>query len=142
MRLVTSWLKSACTRAMRGPLPGRMAGASLTCGDRLRRQGHRPTVDGGADLQPEEIDQVVGVEAEVEAVVAQEAAGVDGPRQVAVLAVLEGGQVADPDLGVALDTRQVDEPGLASGPQHFAELGRLALRHSPSSSRNVSVISP
>src|SRR5439155_17207808 len=53
------------------------------------------------------------VEPEVDGVVAQEALRVHGPGQVAVVARLEGAQVAHPDLGVALGPDEVDALVLA-----------------------------
>ena len=58
-------------------------------------------------------DDVLGVEAEIQRVVAQEALGVDGARQLGVLAVLERGQVARADLRVALGPVEVDALTLA-----------------------------
>ena len=70
-----------------------------------------------AALPPPLADDVLGVEAEVERVVAQEALRVDGARQLAVLAVLEGGEVAGPDLGVALGPVEVHALALAGREQ-------------------------
>ena len=66
-----------------------------------------------AALAPPLAEDVVGVEAEVERVVAQEALRVDGARQLAVVAALERGEVAGPDLRVALGAVQVDALALA-----------------------------
>ena len=57
----------------------------------------------GPGLEPVEVDEVLGIKAQVEPVVAQESLRVDRPRQVAVLAGLEGLHVSGPDLRVALD---------------------------------------
>src|SRR4029079_6152257 len=60
---------------------------------------------------------VLGVEAEVDRLVAQEALRVDGSGQVAVVARLERAQAPDPDLGLALGADQVDALALARGGQ-------------------------
>ena len=90
----------------------------------LARRGDRPRnddrgLDGGrvAPLTAPLLEDLVGVEAEVERVVAQEALGVDGPGQVPPLALLERGQVAGADLRVALGSRKVDALVLAGREQ-------------------------
>ena len=70
-----------------------------------------------AALAPPLEEDLVRVEAEVQRVVAQEALGVDRARQLAVLAALEGAQVARPDLRVALGAVEVDALALAGGEQ-------------------------
>ena len=67
------------------------------------------------------LEQLVGVEAQVDGVVAQEALGVDRRRQVVVCAVLERRQVAQPDLGVALGAVQVDALALAGKLKRLAD---------------------
>ena len=59
------------------------------------------------------VQDLVRIEAEIERVVAQEALRVDGARQLAVVAALEGAEIAGPDLRVALGAVQVDALALA-----------------------------
>jgi len=59
------------------------------------------------------IEDVVRLEAQIDGVVAQEALGVDRRRELVVVAVFEGRQVAQPYLGVALGTVQVNALTLA-----------------------------
>ena len=66
-------------------------------------------------------EDLLGLEAEVQRVVAQEALRVDGARQLAVVAALEGGQVAGPDLRVALGAVEVDALALAGGVQPLGQ---------------------
>ena len=66
-----------------------------------------------AALAPPLADDVLGVEPEVERVVAQEALRVDGARQLGVVALLERGEVAGADLRVALGAVEVDALALA-----------------------------
>jgi hypothetical protein len=100
---------------------------------------------------------VLRVEPEVERVVAQEALGVHGSRQVGVLARLERGEVLDADLGLALGAQQVDALALSGLDQSLRERGAgfrrvdtvavtplgapppclVASRHAPSSSPAV-----
>ena len=72
-------------------------------------------------------EDLVGVEPEVEGVVAQEALRVDRPGELAVVAALERAEVARPDLRVALGAVQVDALGLAGGQQPLGQ-GRLRTR--------------
>ena len=53
-------------------------------------------------------EDLVGIETEIQGVVAQEALRVDRPGQLAVLAPLEGAEIACPDLRVALGAVEVD----------------------------------
>ncbi len=62
-------------------------------------------------------EDLVRVQAEVQRVVAQEALGVDRPRQLTVVAAFQGGQVAGPDLRVALGAVEVDALALAGREQ-------------------------
>ena len=74
-----------------------------------------------APLAPPLADHVLGIEPEVERVVAQEALGVDGARQLRVVAVLERGEVAGPDLRVALGAVEVDALALARGDEALGQ---------------------
>ena len=89
-------------------------------GDRQHRLGRHLRV---APLAAPLADDLLGVQPEVERVVAQEALGVDGAGELGVLAVLEGGQVPGPDLGVALGAVQVDALALARRQQALRERG-------------------
>ena len=87
---------------------------------------------GGA-LDPVEVDQVLGIEPEVRPVVAQEALRVDRAGQVRIVAELERGEIALPDLRVALDAGEVHTLPLAGGAQDLPELVDVT-GHAPSSS--------
>ena len=71
---------------------------------------------------------VVRIEAEVQRVVAQEALGVDRPGQLLVVAPLEGGQVACPDLRVALGAVQIHALALAGREQPLGQVGTVVGR--------------
>ena len=70
------------------------------------------------------LEDVVGIEAQVDGVVAQEALRVDRRRQLVVVAVLERGEIAQPDLRVALGAIQVDALALAGGLKRLADRRR------------------
>ena len=70
------------------------------------------------------VEDLLGIEPEVERVVAQEALRVDGAGQLLVIAALEGAQVAGPDLRVALGPVQVHALALAGGVQALGQAGR------------------
>ena len=78
---------------------------------------------GVAALAPPLEQDLVGVEPEVERVVAQEALGVDGAGELAIVAALERGEVAGADLRVPLRAVQVDALALASGEEALGEAG-------------------
>ena len=109
--------------------------------DDCRRERHAPTAglderhgrrrNGYTSCGPQllhlfapSVEQIVGIEAQVDRVVTQEALRVDRRRQVIPVAVLERGEVLHADLGVALGAIQVDAFALTS------ELERLAHRRS------------
>ena len=100
---------AATTTAGENVRPGRGASSGLG----TARTGSAG-IDDVALLPLPLADDVLGVEPEVERVVAQEALGVDGARQLGVLAVLEGGEVAGADLRVPLGAIEVDTLALAS----------------------------
>ena len=97
-------------------------------GQALARRGDRPRDrDDGLGLAripalatPLEQD-IVRVQAEVQRVIAQESLGVDRSRELAVVTALEGSEVADPDLGVALSAVEVDALALSCGEQAFGQ---------------------
>ena len=96
-----------------------------------RRDRRGTTMAGGASFAlprsraPLEQD-LVRVEAEVQRVVAQEALGVDGARQLLLVAALEGAEVAGPDLGVAFGAVEVHALALARGVQALRQAGQRA----------------
>ncbi len=92
-------------------------------GDRPRHGDDRLRLARVASLSAPLEQYLIGVEAEIERVVAQEALRVDRAGQLAVIAPLEGGQVACPDLGVALGAVQVHALPLASGEEAFGQAG-------------------
>ncbi len=83
--------------------------------DRLRHDdGRRRLLDVAALAPPLEQD-LVGVEPEIERVVAQEALRVDRAGELLVVAALQRAQVACPDLRVALGAIEIDALALARG---------------------------
>jgi hypothetical protein len=87
---------------------------------------------GSRGLEAVEVDEVLRVEPEVGAVVAEKALRVDRAGQVAIVAILEGREVSLADLRLSFDARQVDALRLTSGAEHLPELVDL-VRHSSSS---------
>ena len=113
--------------------------------DRDRTRGRcerRALAAADLRLQPIEVDEVFRVEPQVDAVVAEEALRVHRTRQVPVLACLEGGEVAAPDLRVALHAVEVDALRLAGGAEHLAQLVARAIGHASSSSGATSPPQP
>ena len=66
---------------------------------------------------------LVGVEPEVGGVVAQEALGVDGRRQVRDVAAFERHEMTRADLRLALGARQIDALAFAGGLQDLTDIG-------------------
>ncbi len=95
-------------------------------GARHRDDGLRLAV--GAALAPPLEQDVVRIEAEIQRVVAQEALGVDGTRQLAVVATLEGGEVARPDLRVPFRAVEVDALALPCRQESLGKAGRRLAR--------------
>ena len=87
----------------------------------LRDDDGRRRLLAVAALAPPLEQDVVGVEAEIQRVVAQEALGVDRAGQLPVVAALERAEVARPDLRVALGAVQVDALALAGGVQALGQ---------------------
>ena len=109
-------MRAATTMAGEKVRPWRGAVSGARQDDRRRR------LDLALALLPPPLEEdLVGVEAEVEGVVAQEALRVDRARQLAVVAALEGAQVARPDLRVALGAIQIDALALTGREQPLAE---------------------
>ena len=96
----------------RGAVIGCGGGATLTTS----------TLRGWSASRRQRADDLVGVEAEVERVVAQEAPRVDGRGKVIHVATLERDEMAGADLRLAFSPDQIDALALSRGLEDLSDL--------------------
>ena len=98
--------------------------------DRPRRDHDRLGRSQIAALAAPLLEHVLGIQSEVDRVIAQEPLRIDGPRKLPVVASFQGTKVAGSDLGVAFCSKQVDALALTGTRQSIRQgrrrVGRCA----------------